>query len=536
MSVIPAELQYIAPYAAPPLIGAAIGYLTNHVAIKMLFRPLRPWRILGIRLPMTPGVIPAKRRDLAKNMGEVVGDHLLTSDEIAKGLANQVFQRHLQGILSERLEELMQRDLGTLQTVIPSKFRVYFDIASKTLVYQAKEKIRHYLGSPEFQEKAEEIIEQRIEKLFACEANVVVSGARRELLYGLLEHAITKLLHSEAMEGWAEELVEQQLTAILVKGSSLEDLIPDSLASLLRQAIDTQTPALLARLSSLVSEPEVRDKIVAGACAAVDSFITSLGPMGEMARGFLRFEMVEEKVRSYLVEKNDDIVAWLSSPMVQEKVAHLIGEKFADLMHRPLASFLASPLAPAIEDCRVGATRHLVKILRSASVAPLLVSMIKNACENRLQEGEVTLQQAGILLLGEETLEEKKRQLRGELCAFLQSPHTAEIVDSLVETLATSLLQKRIGRLGRIIPPGVKEGIVTSVQKMASTMLAAEVPGLVQSLNISKIVTEKINSLDILRVEGLLLSIMQEQFKYINIFGGLLGFLIGCLNILLVQL
>jgi uncharacterized membrane protein YheB (UPF0754 family) len=49
-------------------------------------------------------------------------------------------------------------------------------------------------------------------------------------------------------------------------------------------------------------------------------------------------------------------------------------------------------------------------------------------------------------------------------------------------------------------------------------------------------VEEKVNSLDILKVEGLLLSIMQEQFKYINLFGGLLGFLIGLANLIFLSL
>jgi uncharacterized membrane protein YheB (UPF0754 family) len=71
-----------------------------------------------------------------------------------------------------------------------------------------------------------------------------------------------------------------------------------------------------------------------------------------------------------------------------------------------------------------------------------------------------------------------------------------------------------------------------SLHKMTVDMLALEVPDLVQSLNIRKIVTEKLDSLDILKLEGLLLTIMEEQFKYINLFGGLLGFLIGCGNLL----
>ena len=69
---------------------------------------------------------------------------------------------------------------------------------------------------------------------------------------------------------------------------------------------------------------------------------------------------------------------------------------------------------------------------------------------------------------------------------------------------------------------------------MASEVLEKEVPGLVSSLDIRTIVAEKLNSLDLLRLEGLLLSIMEEQFKYINLFGALLGFLIGCCNLLLI--
>jgi len=62
------------------------------------------------------------------------------------------------------------------------------------------------------------------------------------------------------------------------------------------------------------------------------------------------------------------------------------------------------------------------------------------------------------------------------------------------------------------------------------------VPPLVETLNVRRMVEEKVNSLDILKVEGLLLSIMQEQFKYINLFGGLLGFLIGLANLIFLSL
>ena len=79
-------------YLAPPLVGAFIGYVTNRVAIRMLFRPLRAYHIGGLKIPMTPGVIPSKRHQLAANIGEMVGEHLLTGDEISRSLQKENFQ------------------------------------------------------------------------------------------------------------------------------------------------------------------------------------------------------------------------------------------------------------------------------------------------------------------------------------------------------------------------------------------------------------------------------------------------------------
>jgi hypothetical protein len=54
----------------------------------------------------------------------------------------------------------------------------------------------------------------------------------------------------------------------------------------------------------------------------------------------------------------------------------------------------------------------------------------------------------------------------------------------------------------------------------------------VASLNIKQIVKEKVDSFDLMRLERLLLSIMEEQFNYISLFSAILVFWIGCLNVL----
>lgn len=525
------EILKLSKYAGPPVIGAFIGYLTNHVAIKMLFRPLKPWKVAGIRVPMTPGVIPSKREEFAENMGGVVGDHLLTSTEIGNGLQNEAFQRHLFNLIKDRIEKLLQLDLGNLGSIVPGKFRVYFDIGRKTIIYQVKEKIRGVINSDEFLKIADQLIEQRMEQFFEREIGTVISGAQREMAYGFIEKNIARMFQGEIMEQWAEDFVHQQVYSILHKGKSLTDIFPKSLLDLLQVTLEKQTPQLLKRLATIISEPDVREKMIKGGCAAIDSFIDSMGPMADMARGFLRMETVDAKIREYLIEKNDDIVAWLESAEMQAKVVQILRERSGEFLQKPIVQFIKSDDQKIIDEFCARCAQQMMLVLREKEVSVLLTSMIKSNMESYFESEATTLQQIGTMLLGEESLKEKKAWLKREFYTILRSPETFDLIDSLVDSMAATLLQKKIGRLGNIIPAGVKEGITNSLQVTTSAMLAAEVPGLVDSLNIKGIVTEKVNSLDLLKLEGLLLSIMQEQFKYINLFGALLGFIIGCGNL-----
>lgn len=68
---------------------------TNHLAIKMLFRPHRPMYIGKFQVPFTPGLIPKRRDELAVQLGKMVVEHLLTPEGIGKKLTNEEFQKGL---------------------------------------------------------------------------------------------------------------------------------------------------------------------------------------------------------------------------------------------------------------------------------------------------------------------------------------------------------------------------------------------------------------------------------------------------------
>ncbi|MGF1499379.1 MAG: DUF445 domain-containing protein [Elainellaceae cyanobacterium] len=78
---------------APPVIGGIIGYFTNDLAIKMLFRPYRPIYIGKRRLPFTPGLIPSNQGRLAKRVADTIMGSLLTPQEL-QNLARKLLETH----------------------------------------------------------------------------------------------------------------------------------------------------------------------------------------------------------------------------------------------------------------------------------------------------------------------------------------------------------------------------------------------------------------------------------------------------------
>ena len=67
-------------YIVSPLIGSVIGYVTNALAIKMLFRPHHAKHIFGVHVPFTPGIIPKEKERIAAAVGEVISDNLLNQE------------------------------------------------------------------------------------------------------------------------------------------------------------------------------------------------------------------------------------------------------------------------------------------------------------------------------------------------------------------------------------------------------------------------------------------------------------------------
>jgi len=96
-------------YVGPPVVGGIIGYFTNDIAIKMLFRPYRAIYIGKRRLPFTPGLIPRNQERLAKRVSDTVMGSLLTPEEL-QNLARRLLQpERVQGAILWLLQSALDQ-------------------------------------------------------------------------------------------------------------------------------------------------------------------------------------------------------------------------------------------------------------------------------------------------------------------------------------------------------------------------------------------------------------------------------------------
>ncbi len=533
MSLNLANFSHYMSFVAPPFIGAFIGYLTNKIAIRMLFRPLKAWRILGIRVPMTPGVIPTKRHTLARNMGEMVGEHLLTSDEVGKALMKEKFQNHLLLLIKERTGAIFHRDLGPLPSLVPSKFRSYFDVAVRAVTYQIKSSVHAYIKSEEFSQRVKTSIATEYKHLLTNELNTVFTLEERQESYTFIEKSLSRLFENPAMDKWVADFVCEKIATVVKEERSLHDILPSTSQEFLVTTVEEQVPQLLEKLADILQDEEVRNDIVQAISRWIQDFVATLGPMAAMVGNFLNMETVEEKIHDYLVDKKQDIAKWLQNEEVRRKVAEAIGERCVHALHMPLSGLIKNNQEETVTQISDKLSTQMVALLREKETTQALSQMIRENLEIHVQAGAMPLGKIIDDLFGRRGKEKLGNWMKEEGVALLRSKETLAAIDDMLEAMLMALLEKPVGRLANILPAGVRDGIYLSIRKMASSMLASEVPGLVDSLNIKMVVAEKVDSLDLLKLERLLLSIMEEQFKYINLFGALLGFLIGCANLVL---
>jgi len=102
-----------------PLVGALIGWMTNVLAIKLIFRPYEPITIPILKYRLQ-GVIPGRRQEIAANVGQIIGRELLSIEDVVA----KMNEERLQGKLIDQISAAMQHRMEQrLPAVVPGFLR-----------------------------------------------------------------------------------------------------------------------------------------------------------------------------------------------------------------------------------------------------------------------------------------------------------------------------------------------------------------------------------------------------------------------------
>lgn len=130
-----------------------------------------------------------------------------------------------------------------------------------------------------------------------------------------------------------------------------------------------------------------------------------------------------------------------------------------------------------------------------------------------------------------------------EIANKINSPDTVQkvlpIVEEKVDHFIKTKLSEEMPLLSMFINDktleNIKKGIVHEVELMFPAMIGKLTAGMQEELNVERIVTDKVKNFSSDKLEEILFSIMSKEFKFVEIVGAVLGFLIGIVQILLAQ-
>ncbi len=98
-------------YISLPIIGALIGWFTNYIAVKMLFRPQRAVKFLGISIQ---GLVPRRQKDLANKIAQTVEQNLISHRDVEAVLQSAETQAEIESLLEKQIESFMKEKLASI--------------------------------------------------------------------------------------------------------------------------------------------------------------------------------------------------------------------------------------------------------------------------------------------------------------------------------------------------------------------------------------------------------------------------------------
>ena len=164
------------------VIGGFIGYVTNVVAIRLIFRPIEPIKIPILNIEIV-GLIPKRRAEIAANVGEIIQEEFLSMDEILANIITDEDKEEVVRYIKARVNIIIHEKVSFIPSgiknmiqdylgeIIESEVKQSIDELSKNIINKANERI-----------DIQKMVEDKINELDLYELEeIIIRIAKKEL-------------------------------------------------------------------------------------------------------------------------------------------------------------------------------------------------------------------------------------------------------------------------------------------------------------------------------------------------------------------
>ncbi len=525
-------------FIASPLVGAGIGYVTNLIAIKMLFRPLKPLKIFGKEISAFQGVIPKRHKELAESVGNTVGEHLLTEDAFENILSSDETKLRIRQLIRESVEKLQTEERTIdeiLKLAIPQseEREILYEQVNEFISSMILETIR----SEKTIENVEEYLNDFFQKLIYDEKDQFIQSAYYKKIKGVLREYLLTTLRNPIVFQRVSEFLHTRIEKLQDSDERIEDILPSDLVNGIRSLLVGLAPKLSNQLIGYLKSEEIREKIT----DKVGQFFDQQGfLMGMLGKLFGDKTVIADKIASKITEFVNDTenqdkmvekITEMLDNMLNTRVANL-ANKVDNRMILSISEFLVSKAASqefidnileSIEDLFLSKAE-----VEKAFHQVALVNEIPSI-EGIVESSPKQLPASELLI---DTLRDgKTKQLIRQLISdFLHADLVETGIHQLISNQLIALRERKIQsffmdlKLATI--EKAEDGILTLLEFASRNYLGK----IIDILNFDKLVEEKILSFDLEEMEALVLQVMSVELRAITWFGFYLGLLMGLIT------
>ena len=491
---------------ASAALGALIGFGTNWLAIKSLFRPLRPrWYSLGWQ-----GVIPRNKEKLASNISEVVDEYLLSTDDLSTLLQDEPFQENLHRFVADQIDRLLSASLASGFAQLPSDWR---EEGLNKVTRRLLEWIADWSESESGLELKQWLLDKLETRLGTLQVEQVLSAEQLDEFISRISGVLAEKKTREHLT----RILQERLEGFLGSDTPLENIVPTELRDVLHERLQREIPEILERIALWLREPENMEDMVERILKALEIYAEQASWLSSLLTK-LGLHFFRDKFTEALSQRIPQLTQeFVHSEEVREKFAKQLLDSVNDLLRKPVAEM-------------VGEHRHVLAE-RVGSIAATWISSTEaqDALGSFLRH---QYSQHRKRQLDEMIPDEAWRTMRQRLSKALQLPRdkigpwSMQLSDFLRKSIQNSHvpLWEWIG-----LRRDDEKALVLWAQDKATKILETHVPVLIGRFDIQATVHAKIMKFDLLQVERLIKGIISDQLRYINLLGAVLGGLVGVL-------